>query len=153
FLDPFSRAQQPILLTVPTTEHDAAPRLPTLFQQSAKSARHFQHCRSATVWIHGAKRPGVAMITHHYPAIFFLVAIDSRYDIPNFPYLIIHISFQVHSDVVVSANVISKGQTSLKALRPQRSIKRFQEAARISIRDWLDGNMRQRRGFFHLQAW
>src|SRR6185369_11959582 len=107
---PFSRADEPILLRIPTAKNDRAAWLPALFQQLTKAAAHFKHRRRAAVWIDGAKHPRIAMVSEHDPPIPLFVAVDARDDVPDRPQLVIHVSLQTELHVVRAADVISERQ-------------------------------------------
>src|SRR5262249_49577439 len=125
FFGPFSRADQAVFLCIPATENDGSSGLPTLLQQLTKSPSCFKHCCGTAIRIDCAKRPGITMVAHDYPAIFFLVTINSRNYIPDFANLIIHIRLEVDAHFIGPTYVVRKRESSLKTFWPDGPLKRL----------------------------
>ena len=52
------------------------------------------------------------MISEHHPTILFLVAVDTRDDVPDLSDLVVHVRLQTEFHVVGAAGVISERQAA-----------------------------------------
>ena len=93
------------------------------------------------------------MIAEHDPAILFRGAVDLCDHVPDGFGDEFDVGLQVDAHLAAAADVIWKGQATLKTLRPQRAAKRLQQMPRVTIRDRLHRNVWQVRRLFFSDAW
>src|SRR5215471_17248680 len=68
-LDPFGGSKQSRLLAVPAAQDDSSFRMPSLFQEIAKSARFFQFSDEPTDRVVRSVDPAVVVVTLNDPLI------------------------------------------------------------------------------------
>src|SRR6266850_328782 len=91
------------------------------------------------------------MVSHNHPTILLFVAVNSGDHIPDLPRLVIHLGFQMNTNIVAPAYVVRKREATLKSFGPQWTTQRLEQPGGITIRDWLHRYAREIVCFLDLQ--
>ena len=153
-LNPFDRAEESGLFTIPSTVDDGALRRPSLLVQFAEHASFFEFRRHAGDGIVGAVHPCVVMVAANHPLAGGRTRNGGDDVIDGF-------RVPVGGDLEVDAgragpDVIGEGQAAAPSFRGDLSLKSREERLRVGVGDGQDRNVGDRLGVFEgesLRPW
>ena len=150
-LGPLGRAEQARLLGVPRRVDDGAARPRALPRQLAHGPRLLQQRDHPADGVVGPVDPRVVVVAAHHPLVGPLGSTEARDDVEG------RRQFPVEGELEpdggrAGAEVVGDGQRAAPRGRRDGAAERPQQRERVGVGDGEDGNLRERRGVFAVEA-
>ena len=142
-LDPFRRAEEPLLLAVPGAEDDRALRPPSLLKERADGAGLLEHRDEAADRVLGAVDPRVVVVAADHPLVGPHGAGNVRDDVAHGHHVPVERELDVHGRRA-RADAVRDRQRSAPRLRRNRTLECGEKRPRVRVRDREHRDLRDR---------